>query len=213
MTDCPRAEIRDLLPDYAHGNLDAELRDEVKRHLDQCAECAAELALLQSARAALSRAPAVDVARISGAVNAIRRGGGRADPAGGAPSRWRAMPMRIAATIALVVLGGGALYLGTRHAPATSASPSGSVASEPSVVPRLDPMVVGARRPIDSRSAMASAPATRAPAAGITFGGGVSDLTDSDIERLIGELGKVNGVLATEPEPWLSAGGLGRGSR
>ena len=32
MTDCPNAEIRDLLPDLVHGRLDAAARADVERH-------------------------------------------------------------------------------------------------------------------------------------------------------------------------------------
>lgn len=36
MTDCPRADMRDLLPDLMHGALDAAARAEVERHVMTC---------------------------------------------------------------------------------------------------------------------------------------------------------------------------------
>ncbi|MDQ6887731.1 MAG: zf-HC2 domain-containing protein [Gemmatimonadota bacterium] len=211
MHDCPRAEIRDLLPDYVHDTLDEELRAEVTRHLDGCPGCAAEVALLRGARAALSRAPAVDVERISAAVNAIQPGG-RSRRIARDGSRWRATPMRIAASFALLVVGGGTLYLGIQRASPVAASRPTAVASRSQFAQRLDPLVVEPARPTGGRSVIAPTTA-RAPVVGITFGGGVSDLADSDIQSLIDGLGQVNGVLATEPEPSLPVVGSGRGSR
>lgn len=48
MTDCPNAEIRDLLPDYVHDQLSSADYARVAQHLVSCAECADELALLQA---------------------------------------------------------------------------------------------------------------------------------------------------------------------
>lgn len=48
MTDCPNAEIRDLLPDYVHDQLSVTDLARVEQHLVSCAECTEELALLQA---------------------------------------------------------------------------------------------------------------------------------------------------------------------
>ncbi|OYV74079.1 MAG: hypothetical protein B7Z72_01020 [Gemmatimonadetes bacterium 21-71-4] len=52
MTDCPNAEVRDLLPDLLHDRLDEATRMRVEAHLRACEECRGELALLRSLRAA-----------------------------------------------------------------------------------------------------------------------------------------------------------------
>ncbi len=64
MTDCGNAEIRDLLPDLAAGALSPVERSRVQAHVDHCAECAGELALLRTARALRPAAIAIDVAGI-----------------------------------------------------------------------------------------------------------------------------------------------------
>jgi len=43
MTDCPRGDMRDLLPDLVHEQLDAATRAEVARHVASCRACAEEL--------------------------------------------------------------------------------------------------------------------------------------------------------------------------
>ena len=98
MTDCPNAEIRDLLPDLVHGTLAGAERQRVEQHVASCAECAAEVALIRRARAVLSRtAPAVDAARIAARIPRFVR----------VPA-WRRSPAaawRIAASIVIVALG------------------------------------------------------------------------------------------------------------
>src|ERR1041384_4827573 len=69
MSDCPNAEIRDLLPDLLHERLDAPTRARVLAHVNGCADCRSELELLRSLRASIERsAPAVDVDRIAAAL-------------------------------------------------------------------------------------------------------------------------------------------------
>ena len=55
MSDCPNAEIRDLLPDLLHDRLDAPTRARVLAHVDGCADCRSELELLRSLRGSLER--------------------------------------------------------------------------------------------------------------------------------------------------------------
>jgi len=48
MTDCSNAEIRDLLPDYVHDQLSITDLARIEQHVASCADCAEELALLQT---------------------------------------------------------------------------------------------------------------------------------------------------------------------
>ena len=64
MTDCGNAEIRDLLPDLVAGALSPVERSRVQAHVDGCAECAGEVALLRTARALRPNVAAIDVAAI-----------------------------------------------------------------------------------------------------------------------------------------------------
>jgi|GEM_PF-631743 len=68
MADCSRDDIRDLLPDLVHDQLEPEARARVEQHLAGCAECAAELDLLRAMRATAFATPDVDVDRIAAAV-------------------------------------------------------------------------------------------------------------------------------------------------
>jgi anti-sigma factor RsiW len=69
MRDCANGELRDQLPDWVHGRLDAARAAEVEAHVASCADCASEVALLREVQAMTRRtAPAVDVARIVAAL-------------------------------------------------------------------------------------------------------------------------------------------------
>ncbi|HEX7121788.1 MAG TPA: zf-HC2 domain-containing protein [Gemmatimonadaceae bacterium] len=64
MSDCTNVEIRELLPEYLHGRLDASARSRVEAHLRSCTECAGEATLLRSVREAYALTPAIDTAAI-----------------------------------------------------------------------------------------------------------------------------------------------------
>src|SRR5512133_1917191 len=69
MTDCPNDLMRDLLPEYALGVLGADDAARVAEHLGACAECRAELALLDRVQDGLALGvPRMDVAAIVAAL-------------------------------------------------------------------------------------------------------------------------------------------------
>lgn len=68
MSDCIDAEIRDLLPEYAHGTLSADALRRVEAHIANCGLCAEEWALLRRLGVALSATPVVNVASIVAAL-------------------------------------------------------------------------------------------------------------------------------------------------
>jgi anti-sigma factor RsiW len=77
MVDCPRDDIRDLLPDLVHDQLEPEARARVERHVAECDECAAELELLRSLRATVFATPEVDADRIAANVRRAMTQSGR----------------------------------------------------------------------------------------------------------------------------------------
>ena len=127
MTECPNANVRDLLPDLVHGRLDAERRVMVEAHLAGCADCAAEHALLRDLRASLRRTPHLDLAAIAAAVPAYR-----------APVRRSWVEWRTAAAITVLVAGGSSVALLQRN-----------------VAPRMDTVAV-ATAPVASVPASSS---------------------------------------------------------
>lgn len=106
-------EALDLLDPYLDGDLPPGEMDRVRRHLDGCPACAAELSLAARIQRELRALPQPDCP--PEVIERVRRAGrGEVVPF---PSRERAPRWRIAAAAALVVLavGGGALGIHIQH--------------------------------------------------------------------------------------------------
>ncbi len=71
MNDCQNIQMREALPELLHGRLAERERDSVQSHVDDCADCAAELAIIRDVLRTAA-APRIDVARISAAIPAYR---------------------------------------------------------------------------------------------------------------------------------------------
>src|SRR5262249_51709525 len=150
MSDCPNAEVRDLLPDLLHDRLDAATRARVVAHVDGCADCRSELELLRSLRSSLERdTPRVDLDRIVAALPAPAAVQPRQHRAG-----WRVWSdWRVAAAVTFIVAGGTSMVV-LRNArdhgsDSTTAQRIMNVASE--TTERVDsPAAVGAARQVDS---------------------------------------------------------------
>src|SRR4051812_24396304 len=167
MTDCPNGEIRDLLPELVHDRLAPDRRREAEAHVRGCADCQAELALLQSMRTALRRAPAVDVGVIAAALPPYR-----------APARRTWGGWRAAAAIVIVAVGGGSVIAHQREQrleTAAPATPSVVAVSEP-VAPTVSPAVTASSQPEPPERELALGSAA------------VSDLDDGELSALLADL-------------------------
>jgi anti-sigma factor RsiW len=107
MSDCPNVEMREALPELLHGRLDAAQAAKVRGHVALCAECAAELELLERVRGAYASSPAIDTAAI------VRRlpTPARQQSEQGRNRRYSLGVLRLAAAVVFVIA--GALVLRT----------------------------------------------------------------------------------------------------
>ena len=209
MTDCPNANVRDLLPDLVHGRLDAETRVMVEAHLAGCADCQAEHALLRDLRASLGRTPHLDLAAIAAAVPAYR-----------APVRRSWVEWRTAAAITVLVAGGSSVALLQRNvaprmdtvaiatAPVASVSASSSASlAAPTSAPRSAPgqtQLPAQVAPVLHQPLVASAPVARGPAASgreLAMGGGsFNDLSDRELASFLDDIESLDAVPSVEVE-------------
>lgn len=94
MNDCSNVTMREMLPDLLNDRLPAVARAQVEAHVESCADCRAELALLRLVRASVV-APQMDSSRIAAGIAPYRR-----------PSVWlaaaRSWPLRAAAAVILI---------------------------------------------------------------------------------------------------------------
>lgn len=107
MIDCSNGDIRDQLPELVNGRLVGDPLAAVRAHLVDCALCQAEVELLERTRAILIfTTPRIDATRIAQALPT---------PSMRSHSHSRAFDWRIAATIAVLAVGGGGTALMHRN--------------------------------------------------------------------------------------------------
>lgn len=231
--DCQDPGFRELLPDLAHGRLDAGDRARAEAHVAACEACARELGIVRAARASLSRVPAIDTGRIVAALPAaparaplrVERGG--AAGAVPAPRWWRApsAAMRIAAGIAALAVGGAGLrvaldggdappqrsVVAAGEDPVVPAATPATPAGEPGTGQSVGAAIAAASPAATSPAGSASRGAQGAAPGGMSFGGGVSDLSDEALHALLDDLENVDAVPSAEPESDLLPVGLEEG--
>lgn len=156
MRDCPNGEIRDVLPEFVHGRLEAAAAARVQAHLTECDDCAAEVAALRSWQEELSAPVPVDLAAITAGVLARTTAAKVAAPTRGGfgSARW----LRAAA---LVLSVGGGSWLVVQQ----TLRPGG-----------------GPGQPAPSGPVVAAVP--EGTTTGLGFAGGVSDLGDTELQEL-----------------------------
>ncbi|MEP6621005.1 MAG: zf-HC2 domain-containing protein [bacterium] len=213
MTDCPNADVRDLLPDLLHERLDEAMRAKVEAHVDGCEDCAAELALLRELSGVLRRAPELDIAAIAGAIPMYR-----------APVRRSWVGWRTAAAITLMVAGGSSMLVLRRNVspvPDSLALPPSAVSDSPSaLVPAPVPAPAGVSAPVTiatkpvaidtpatsvapvssvpTAAASASATPVRAGRELALSSGPLNDLSDRELAMLLKEIESLDAVTSVD---------------
>jgi anti-sigma factor RsiW len=204
MNDCPRGDIRDLLPDLVHEQLDSGMRTQVRSHIERCADCAAEVQLLRTARSALRRPVPVNVERVASAVPVAPRRLQRA--------RTPAWVLPIAATLLMILTGGLVIaFLGDGGAGGTIAT------GIPVDTPRL---ADGVTDPVPVMPAPGGAPGGTMPGrtpelvlaseAGL-FVGGLADLDDDELESMLQLLDTLDPLPDEEPVQLIQGLGVTEG--
>lgn len=195
MTDCPNVAMRELLPELLQDALTDAERAEVEGHLATCEDCAAELALLGSARRAMRavRVPALDTASIVAALPrpSVHRPESRSTVR--TEGRRSSSFFRIAAAVTFVSLGGMSLaiarsYFGTSPAAIVDSAISGESAQQAAL--QAAPPLASADTPI-TRNATARAMSVHTA---------LGDLNDAELESLLSELDQLEAAPLAEPE-------------
>ena len=180
MNDCVNGDIRDVLPELVSGTLPAADLARVQDHIRACAECAAEVDLLRTARAAMRLAPTMNTTRIAAGVQASTAQRLAA----------RRIPARVArmATVSLIVLLGAIGLWAARDTP-REASP---VAVQPSAGGAGNSAAPGVAGAVEEPR-----PA-RGPAQ-LALGGDMSQLDDDELLALMDELAGLEAIPGEEP--------------
>ncbi len=203
MNDCADGQMRDLLPGYVHRTLSAAERVAVVAHLESCEDCRAEVALITSASRAFAVAD-VDVARIVKSLPAPPRRVMRRTFAGHA--------QRIAAAIAIVAIGAFTVvalrdkFQGTTHEVAKTAQPvaAGTELAAAPAAPAAQPAPAAVDSPASTPRPAASVASAAPRRPSMSFGGGLSDLSDDQLDALMAELDGLDALPSAEPETHLT---------
>jgi len=167
------------------------MHERVRAHVARCTDCAAEVALIRRVGAAYP-APKVDVARIVAALPLSAR------YAHGAAGRFRAHQWRIAAGMAMIAIGGISVVVlrSTMHSASTSGLAPAPIAVQGPVAVVLPAVPPSAPTELAQRT-LRSTPVEMGE---LSFGGGLSDLSDAQLKSLLREIDSLDGAPSTEPE-------------
>lgn len=207
MNDCPDGEMRDLLPGYVHGTLSVAERTAVAAHLGACEDCSAEVELIAAAARSFA-APGVDVDRILRALPAAPRG----MRATGTRRSFAVGLGRVAAAIGVIAIGAFSVValrgrFGSQASGTVASAPASAGGSVPTLVAAAPDHRASRVAAESAARASTSHAVARAPAASrvaISFGGGLSDLTDDQLDTLLGELDAIEALPSAEPETHLT---------
>src|ERR1700693_2241488 len=122
MNKCMNSDIQEMLPDLLHRTLSDEARKRVEAHVATCESCQEDVDVLRTVKSAAIFAPSIDVDRVVRQIPPYRT----IVPAIERPASTRVVSWLVAASLALVVLGGGSVLMilskGSQSLNPTSAS-------------------------------------------------------------------------------------------
>jgi len=196
MNKCTDSDIQEMLPDLLHRALGDGERQRIEAHLATCESCQEDLEVLRTVKSAAVFAPSIDVDSVVRQIPPYRT----IVPATERPARTRAVSWVVAASLALVVLGGGSVLLQSngplalrsriqqpalriaKVPDATKPSPAESVAHSRTVV-----------QPIIAAHPQALALAADA-----------DGLSDGSLVQLMNDMDGFDALPASEPDPVIS---------
>jgi anti-sigma factor RsiW len=201
MNECMNEEIRDALLDMVYGRLSELDTKTLMEHIQFCAECRAELAVIREAQATAPIVPRIDAARVAAAIAPYANPASMSDADARKTARPVAMTWKFAAAALLISAGGWALSntsLISHENESRGAASVAAVASTPSaeVAGRVTSEQSGA-------TPEAPEPVTAVPTeiAALSIVGGVPDLTDDQLEALIQDLDAIESLPSGDPAP------------
>lgn len=186
MNKCTDSSIQELLPDLEHGSLTAVTRQNVEDHLAGCESCREDLRIIRVVKGAALFEPSIDVDRVVRQIPPYRMPSLPRE----APARTRVLQWLVAATVAALLIGGGAMLKNRQ-------------------VNQLDPraaLTVDSSRPLIVAESLPSADAgiplpqvRHTPA--LSLVADVQELSDGNLQQLMNEMDDFDGLPNSEPEP------------
>jgi anti-sigma factor RsiW len=207
MNKCHELEIQEMLPDLLHGKLDADVRARVEAHVAGCEECTEELEVLRTVKSAAVFIPAIDVDQVVRQIPPYRA----IVPVAQAPARSRVVSWLVAASLVVVVLGGGSLLMIQR---APTLAPVATINRSP--VPGGGSTRVARSSDVPSVAPKINVGSPAAAPHALALATAVDGLSDNNLRQLMDDLNNFDALPSTEPGPAVSVDngdGLDQGSR
>jgi anti-sigma factor RsiW len=201
MNKCTDSNIQELLPDLLHRALSDSERRRVEAHVATCESCREDLDVLRTVKSAAVFAPTIDVDRVVRQIPPYRTILPETErPAIRRPVTTRTVSWLVAASLALVALGGGSILLQSNGSltavqRATQRPPS-QIATTP------EPS-----KPIQAESVVnvgsVALPVAARPHA-LALAAEADGLSDGGLVQLMNDMDTFDALPASEPDPVLS---------
>ncbi len=196
MNKCINSDIQEMLPDLLHRTLADDARKRVAAHVATCESCQEDLDVLRTVKSAAVFAPSIDVDRVVRQIPTYRT----IVPAIERPASTRVVSWLVAASLALVVLGGGSVLMiqskGSRASNSTASQLPNKVAKGSEVsTPSPDGGVI-LPKPIQ----LVVAPNPHALALAAEADG----LSDRSLVQLMNDMNGFDALPGSEPDPVIS---------
>ena len=197
MNECTDSNIQEMLPDLLHRTLADDARKRVEAHVVTCESCQEDLDVLRMVKSAAVFAPSIDVDRVVRQLPPYQK----IVPAIERPASTRVVSWLVAASLALVVLGGGSvLMIQSKDSRASNPARYSQVPNQVATggqATKLSPVEsVVVSRPLDK--SVAAHPHALALAAD------VDGLSDGNLMQLMNDMDGFDALPASEPEPVIS---------
>jgi hypothetical protein len=197
MNKCMNSDIQEMLPDLLHRTLADAARKRVEAHIATCESCQEDLDVLRTVKSAAVFAPSIDVDRVVRQIPPYRT----IVPAIERPASTRVVSWLVAASLALVVLGGGSVLMvqskGPRAANSTASNQVPNRVAAGPEAPKLSPpeSVVVPRAVVPVVAPNPHALALAADADG---------LSDGSLVQLMNDMDGFDALPGSEPDPVIS---------
>lgn len=193
MNKCTVLDIQEVLPDLLHGKLDAHARARVEAHVASCKECTEDLEVLRTVKSAAVFIPAIDVDRVVRQIPPYRV----IVPAAQVPTRSRVVSWLVAASLAVVVLGGGSLLM-IQQKPSAPRVVINDGPDQPGGTSRLT--LPKRATTVAQKSPVMLEPRPHA----LALAAGVDGLSDNNLRQLMNDMDGFDALPTAEPEPVIS---------
>jgi anti-sigma factor RsiW len=196
MNKCTSGDIQEMLPDLLHRTLADDARKRVEAHVATCESCQEDLDVLRTVKSAAVFAPSIDIDTVVRQIPPYRT----IVPAIERPTSTRVVSWLVAASLALVVLGGGSVLMIQSKGSRASNSTSYTQVQKP-VATGLETKLSPPESVVVPRTVVpVVAPSPHA----LALAADADGLSDGSLVQLMNDMDGFDALPGSEPDPVIS---------